>query len=162
GERRGAGARQSIDVDGSAHRELRNLGMYAVPGLELEPVDEPPPEGADHRVVARVAQVGVALDAVEQHGEPLTEIAGAEVGASPAPRPRAARRCSDIDSRPRPYTLRIEALRDPTKPVAPADTTRAGNRRAFRRVRDRADRRARNLLHHDLCVHTEQLAEVRG
>ena len=56
-----------------------DLGMVAVPRLDLESVDEPLPEEPDHGGVGRRAQIGVALEALEQHVEALAEVAGTEV-----------------------------------------------------------------------------------
>ena len=70
--------------------ELRDLGMVAVPRLDLEAVDQASPEVADHVGVGRGAEVGVALEALEQHVEALAEVARPEVGADrsrPSPRP---------------------------------------------------------------------------
>ena len=53
--------------------------MVAVPRLDLEAVDEALPEDTDHIAVGRRAQVGVALEALEQHVEALAEVAGSEV-----------------------------------------------------------------------------------
>ena len=91
GERRRAGARQAVDVDRArAPASVLDLGMVAVPGLDLEPVDEAPAAGRRvTRGVAVGAEVGVALEAVEQHVEALAEVAGPEVVE---PGRRAARR----------------------------------------------------------------------
>jgi hypothetical protein len=82
GERRGARAGQAVDVDRPAHGDAVDLGMLGVPRLDLEAVDEPPAEVADHGRVGVGTQVAVALEAVEQHHEPVPEVAGTEVGAT--------------------------------------------------------------------------------
>ena len=70
---------QPVDVDRAPHREVLDLRVVAVPRLDLEPVDQAPPEVADHAGVGRRAQVGVALEALEQHVEALAEVARTEV-----------------------------------------------------------------------------------
>ncbi len=79
GESGGTGARQSVDVDRSLHRQLRDLRMFAVPRLDLEAVDETPPEVADHADGGLRAEIGIPRDAVEQHVESLPEVARAEL-----------------------------------------------------------------------------------
>jgi hypothetical protein len=79
GQGRGAGARQTIDVDRPLQRQLRDLGMLAIPRLDLEAVDEAPPEVADDVGVGRRAQIGVAREALEQHVETLAEVSRTEI-----------------------------------------------------------------------------------
>ena len=53
--------------------------MQCVPGLDLEAVDQPAPQIADHRLVGIGIQVAVAFEAVEQYLQALPEVTGAEV-----------------------------------------------------------------------------------
>ena len=79
GQGGGARARQPVDVDRTQHRNLLDLGILAVPRLDLETVDQPSPKVGDHAGVRRGTQVAVAFQAVEKHVEAVAEVAGAEI-----------------------------------------------------------------------------------
>ena len=90
---------------GPADRELLDLGMVAVPRLDLESVHQAPTEVVEHRGVAGLAELGVALEALEQHVEAVAEVAGPEVveaGRSPSRRRAAPRAPGSGRSRPSP------------------------------------------------------------
>ena len=91
---------------------------------------------ADDVGVGRRGQVGVALEAVEQHVEPVAEVAGTEV-VEPGRSRRLGEQRVDVGtalvrsrcSRRLPHAVGVEVLGDAAEAVAPADRARAGDRR---------------------------------
>ncbi|MFN8028685.1 MAG: hypothetical protein U0W40_20705 [Acidimicrobiia bacterium] len=74
-----AGARQSADVDGTAHGEIADLGMLRAPVLHEEPVVQAATDVAEHQRVGGRVEAGIVAEALEEHTEPGAEVAGAEV-----------------------------------------------------------------------------------
>ena len=78
-ERGRAGPRQSDDRDGTIDRGALRLGMELEPGLDLEPVDQPPRDEVD-RALSVLGPVGhVGRQALEQDLEPLEKAGRPEV-----------------------------------------------------------------------------------
>ncbi len=110
------------------------------------------------------AQVGVALEAVEQHPEALAEVTRPEVvepGRRRALRRATSRRRGSGPPRQAPHPIRVEVLRHPAEAVAPSDRARPGDRARARVVGDRTARRTGDLGHHHLGLDPEQLTEER-
>ena len=59
-----------------------DFGVCGVPRLDLQTVDEPAPQIADHGRVGVRVKVAVAFETLEKHLQAVPEVAGTEVGVA--------------------------------------------------------------------------------
>ena len=143
--------------------DVLDLGVLGVPRLDLQPVDEPAPQVADHGDVGVRVQVAVAFEALEQHLQALAEIAGTEVGVTGLGDGLLAAAGRPTDNAYRSsllHSIGIMVCGHGAEPVAPVHRARAGDRGSLRVVTDGSDRCARNDFDAEVELHPEKVGEV--